>query len=117
MHIKNLTFNMVPNSLRHPAKSGQYLVATTYELYGTRYLGYMSTLRYSKKHDAWNVEDNDTDTHTQIAHDRILAWTPFESIKDNLQLMVNEYQMETLEAKLAKAKAALAEITEEATHE
>lgn len=119
MRIKNLTFNMIPNSLRHPSESGEYLVVTTYRNYidNRHEVGYMSTLKYSKKHDAWNVDDSDMELCTQISHDRILAWTPFKPIADNLRGMVNEYNMETLKAKLAKAQATLAEITEEAAHD
>lgn len=95
MRIKNLTFNMVPNSLRHPTESGQYLVVTVHQDFHNRYkVAYMTVLRYSKKRDMWNVDDVDAYTHTQIPHERILAWTPFKHIVDDLQPMVNEYNKE-----------------------
>lgn len=84
MRIKNLTFNMVPNALRHPAKSGEYLVA-----FGQDRVTRMACLEYSKKYDAWNADDRHEPFAT-IDHSRILAWAPFEPIARALTPMAEE---------------------------
>lgn len=57
-----------------PIKSGEY-VAITYPYF-------IQTLSYSKKHDAFNVEDFYDNTENKIA---VLYWTTFEElgIKDD----------------------------------